>query len=263
MSEQAAREMGWVPQEEFRGAPEKWVDAETFVRKGETMLPLLNKHKKELQSEVQTLKQTLAESQAAIKMLQESHDAEVKEKVQEARRNLLANLEQAKAYGDTKLEVKLTEELIELNTAAKEAPKKEVVDDKSGGYENTMAPEFIQFAKENPWFGTDIRKTNKAMGIAQLIRSDPANDHLSGEQFFAKVLQEMDGGGEGSSRVSAGKSSGTGGSGGKGKGYAQLPADAKAACDKQGRSLVGEGKRFKTTAEWQTRYAELYFEGDE
>ena len=38
-AETAAREMGWRPKEEFRGEAEKWVDAETFVSRGEHFLP--------------------------------------------------------------------------------------------------------------------------------------------------------------------------------------------------------------------------------
>ena len=39
--EQTARDMGWRPQEEFRGEASKWVDAQTFVSSGENFLPIL------------------------------------------------------------------------------------------------------------------------------------------------------------------------------------------------------------------------------
>lgn len=38
--ETRARAQGWVPKEEFRGDPEKWRDAETFVKRGEELLPV-------------------------------------------------------------------------------------------------------------------------------------------------------------------------------------------------------------------------------
>ena len=47
--------------------------------------------------------------------------------------------------------------------------------------------------------------------------------------------------------------------GSRGKSYNSLPAEAKTACDAEARRFVGEGKRFKTTADWRARYAELYF----
>jgi hypothetical protein len=255
MSEQEARELGWVPQEEFRGDVEKWVDADTFVERGNTVMPLLRKHKQELQTQVQVLQASLRESTAAIKALQDSRDADTAKAVKEARQSLLLNLEQAHTDGDTKAVVKLTEALVDLKEAEKPVAKP------TEPQAETMAPEFIEFAEANPWYGKDIRKTNRANGIANLIRSDEANDHLTGRQFFAKLLEEMEGKGQ-PSKVAGGKPSGSSGSGGGGKSYHDLPADAKAACEKQGRNRVGDGKPFKTAADWQKRYAELYFQGE-
>lgn len=39
--EERARRMGWLPLEEFPGNPDRWVDAETYVRNAETQLPIL------------------------------------------------------------------------------------------------------------------------------------------------------------------------------------------------------------------------------
>ena len=47
-------------------------------------------------------------------------------------------------------------------------------------------------------------------------------------------------------------------SGGR-KSYAALPADAKVACDAEARRFVGEGKKYKSAADWRARYAEIYF----
>ena len=40
--EQEARSMGWVPKEEFRGPETQWRDANEFVERGRTMIPILN-----------------------------------------------------------------------------------------------------------------------------------------------------------------------------------------------------------------------------
>ena len=46
---------------------------------------------------------------------------------------------------------------------------------------------------------------------------------------------------------------------GGGKGFDSLPADAKAQCKADAREFVGEGRPFKTTAEWNKHYADLYW----
>ena len=53
-TEQEARNLGWVPQEEFRGDPGKWVDAETFVERGHTIMPILKSNNKKLEEQLRS-----------------------------------------------------------------------------------------------------------------------------------------------------------------------------------------------------------------
>ncbi len=39
--EAEARSSGWLPQDQWKGPPEKWVDAEKFVQRGEQFLPFV------------------------------------------------------------------------------------------------------------------------------------------------------------------------------------------------------------------------------
>ena len=59
-----------------------------------------------------------------------------------------------------------------------------------------------------------------------------------------------------------GPSGGGGGSGGRQKTYADLPADAKAACDSYASKLVGPGRAHKDLASWQAQYAKDFFAGE-
>ncbi len=45
--EALASEMGWTPEEKFRGDPTKWVDAKTFYEKGQYVLPIVKSQLKE------------------------------------------------------------------------------------------------------------------------------------------------------------------------------------------------------------------------
>jgi len=272
MSEQEARSLGWVPQEEFRGDVAKWVDAETFVERGNSMVPLLKKTKADLEGKLGASSQEIARltglvsaSQEAIAALQEFHDEDTKRQVAKAKAGLLAELEQAKRDGDTKLEVKLTDELIDLNAATKEAAAKPVVRQpiREERSEAVLDPIFTEFAKENSWFGTDMRKTSKAMGIAHIIRASEENDHLTGKAFMQKVMEGMEEVGRPApSKVAGGGPTGSHGAGSSGKGFADLPADAKDACARQGKKLVGPGRVYKDQAAWQKKYTELYFQGE-
>ena len=61
-------------------------------------------------------------------------------------------------------------------------------------------------------------------------------------------------------KVEASKGGSTGNGGTRGKTYADLPADAKAACASFERDLVGPNRRYKTVAEWHTAYATQHFQ---
>ena len=124
--EQEARTLGWVPKELFRGDEKRWVDAKTFVERGHVVLPIVQENNKRLQgdlgranAELRSLAASLKAAQAAIAALESSREEDVKEQVAAARRELKTQLKAAKTAGDIDAEVELTEQLGQLNEAAK------------------------------------------------------------------------------------------------------------------------------------------------
>lgn len=264
--EQEARGMGWVPQEEFRGDPERWVDAETYVERGKTVMPLLKANNRKLEEQVQSLtaearkmQALFAASQEAISELQKVHNEHTKAAVEKARKDLLAELRVAKEEGNVELEVQLTDQLTDMKAAEKAAAAAPAPSAQPPA--DALHPDFKAWQTENPWFGSDERKTMRAMGIAQELRSDPDNDKLVGRDFFNRVMEVMEERTTGVSRstkVGGTRPSGGPGSGGGALTYADLPPDAKEACDRQGKKLVGEGRAFKDMDAWRKYYVNLY-----
>lgn len=268
--EQEARQMGWVPEEDFRGDKSRWVDASTFVERGHTILPIMKKNNERLeksvrdqQLEIANLKELLKAGQESIGELQKVHAEATKSAVEKARRDLLAELKVAKQEGDVEREIEIQEGLDELKARAKElesSPKPAVPQSSQQGAD-AAHPDFAGWVKENSWFGVDQRKTMRAMGIAQELRSDEQYDKLEGRAFFDKILEVMDerSGVRPASKVAEPRGSGSSAAGG-GKSFNDLPADAKVKCDEQGRKLVGPGRAFKDQAAWRSYYANLYFQ---
>ena len=129
----------------------------------------------------------------------------------------------------------------------------------------TPPPDLQQWNAENPWFGTDKRRTALALAIAQELRE--VGETSTGRIFFDKVKDQLETDyptrGAAPSKVESARNGSDNeprSAGGK-KGFAALPADAKAACDADARQFVGPNKRYKTQQEWRNRYAEIYFEG--
>lgn len=266
--EAEARLMGWVPKEEFRGSEDIWVDADSFVEKGRHITPILRKNNERLLSELGAMKEQNAKLNTAVSELTESmealkefHAESTKAQVARARSDILAELKAAKEEGDIDREVAAQSDLSEFDAAGKavKAPAKK---EESVTQTQEITPEFKIWNKENPWFGTDLAKTGMAQGIAQQMRNE--GSALVGREFLDAVTEAVEAKLGGTKKkvdkVEGSRGGGGGGSSG-GSSYADLPADARAACDKQASKFVGENKVYKTVKEWNAFYADQYFKG--
>ena len=263
--EQDAMDMGWLPEDKYTGDPAKWVDAETFVKRGEEVLPIMKANNRKLLDELRHTKDEVSQLKTATKTAQDAIDAlreasleTTKLAVQRARAEIIAELKIAKESGNVEQEVALTEQLAELRSKPKTPP---ATQPEAPVVQSATDPALIEWQAQNKWFGTDTRKTSMAMGIAQLVRSDPENDSLVGKAFYDKVDQMIaEQTRPASSKVGEARTT-SASSGGGSKAYRDLPADAKQVCERQATRLVGEGKAFKTLADWQKHYVELYYQG--
>lgn len=265
----AAEKMGWIPPARFKGNPETFTDAEDYIKRGETVLPIVKEHNRRLSSEVETLKAAQVKTEAALekanKMLEdieERHSVETHKAVEAARKELKRSLAAASEAGDHEAVAELTEQMTQLNQDATPPAKKEQA-------KVEAPPEFkppadlLEWAKDHEWFGKDRRKTALALGIAQELRE--SGDTLQGRAFYDKVVDELNAT-LGTKAPPAGDKVEGGRMGseleqrtnGK-KGYHHLPAEARAACDSDAKQFVGPGKKYKDAATWRARYAEIYF----
>lgn len=271
--ETEAKNIGWAPKDQYKGDPEKWVDAHTFLERGQHVMPILRKNNERLQADIgrvreeNTKLQSLVKaSQESIQALEEFHTAETARQVETARKNLLAQLKIAKKDGDIEGEVDLTDELTRLNAAAAKAEEKPA---KKNGEDTTtrpeVHPEFKVWAAEHPWYGTDPLKTHLALGIAQKMRD--SGDMRVGRPFMDEVTAEVDRaeramkGLPAQSKVESPRG-GSGGSPANGKRFSDLPPDAQASCHRFSSRLVGPGRAYKTEADWESAYTKKYLEGE-
>lgn len=260
-----AEKMGWIPPSRFKGSPDKFVDADLYIERGETVLPIVREQNKRLHSELEAVRAESARTAAALKaaqtaidQIEERHTVETQKAVEQARRQVKAQLAAASEAGDHEGVAELADQLIKLNET-QPAPKVKA---------SLPAPapfvpdaDLAAWNAENPWFGQNKRKTALALGIAEELRDK--GEKSVGRAFFERVSEEMEkelgtttprgDKVEGSRGSPEGEGAARGG-----KGYMSLPADARQACDAEARRFVGEGKKYKTVQEWRNRYAEIY-----
>lgn len=275
--ETTAREMGWRPQEEFRGDTAKWVDAETFVSRGEHFLPIIKADRDRLRAEVANTAAQLAETkqlftaaQEAIAELRKFHDEDTRRAVDRARKDLVAELKSAREQGDVDREVDVQSQITKIDAAkAAEPPAPAPKPAPAAATETKPDPDFIAWEADNQWFKTDSRKHALAMGIAEELRKDPRNATLTGRKFYDRITEEVDAylapAGRPNAKVGgdAGGRQPGGGPGKRSRSYADLPEDARLACETFAKKLVGPGRAYKDMAAWQAQYTTSYFAGDE
>jgi hypothetical protein len=216
-----AKRQGWVPQDEYNGPEDKWVDADTFVKKGKEINALLRKDNDFLKREVAEMKTTMME-------FKKFHADTEKRAYERAMSDLREQKKEAINTGDGDKVLQIDDAIDELKQArpvAKAAPA------------NQIDPVFVQWNEDNTWFGKDTELTNEANLIGEVIKRQ--NPTLIGSEFLDEVTKRVkkmypekftntnrarpspvEG-------TTAPKSNQKGG-----KGYNDLPPEAKAACQK-------------------------------
>src|SRR5574337_330948 len=265
--ENEAREMGWRPKEEFDGEEGKWVDAKTFVERGEHIMPILRANNKRIkqdlltrEKEIATLKQSVETANKAIKALQKSYTESTKQQVELAKKELREQLKQAREIGDVDSELAIQEKLTDIRETSKEVKKE--VESSSTKETQALAPEFVAWNKENPWFGDNTtpenrKRTRELLRIGEDLRED--GETSMGREYMDKcmaILLRREGKPAGKV-VSKVENSAPGARQGShsGRAFDNLTKEAKAICHEDNDSFVGPGKMFKTVKEWEDHFA--------
>ena len=258
-----AESQGWVPKERYRGNESDWVDAETFVKRGREILPILRKNNENLMKDLNATKEQLKEFREAAEEFKRFQQETYKRKAQEYEQRIQEIKEsraQAISDGDGQKVNALDDALDQAKDELKEA-KQAVRDADKPSAEpesntpNTVEPGLQVWLDRNTWFGQDRRMTALANGIGESLRAEFPS--LKGEEFLEKldeVLAEEFPNKFGkkqspASRVESG-SGRTGRSSGNAQTYDNLPADAKAACDRFVKQKLMTREQYVADFDW-------------
>lgn len=178
--EAEAVKQGWVPKDQYKN-PDKWVDAKTFIERGEIFRPALNAKYKETEAKYTELERKYQEQEAAIERANK-----ISEKMMENyKRDTLEQLktEQKKAWeqGDDARYNELDKRRDNLADEFKiEAPKQ---------VPPQIDPYVSKFKQENPWYEQDYTLTQAAQfHDARLLRE---RGYLSPEERHAEVKRAV------------------------------------------------------------------------
>jgi hypothetical protein len=257
-----AEAQGWAAQSEWKGDPKLWVDAETFVKRGDEWLKTMKRDNETMSRELKATQTRLMELQATTEEFKKFQADAHQRKVAELEAQLTSLKEeraQAISDGDGKkvnqlddVLDKTKDDIREVKQAAKEAQKAP----KAPEAPAQIDPALQTWLGENEWFGKDRRMTSIANGIGESLRLEFPD--LKGQDFLDKlntVLAEEFPNRFGKTdkpRSPVESGSGTRGSGPRGsaKSYENLPADAKAACDRYVKSKLMTREQYVADFDW-------------
>jgi hypothetical protein len=239
-AEEKAKAQGWVEKEQFKGDPDKWVDAETFIKRGQEALPILKERNEHLVKEIQEMKKTFKDfADFASKTEERAYN--------KALREIEAKKQQALQDEDVNAYHAADKEATEL---VKERPVPPKVDEPKG-----EDPLFTAFKSRNKWYESDPELTAEAdaLGAGYAQQGKPYAEILSKvEDRMKKLYPEKFGNSRRDETGAVEFSPDTGlPKKAKSKTYDNLPPDAKAACDRFiARGLITK-EQYVANYEWE------------
>lgn len=242
-TEKEARVFGWVPKEEFRGSEDDWVDADTFVKRGKEINPILRKNNETLLKKLEEKSKEIDSIKASVEEFKQFQKESFERKAVEYEvqiADLKSKKREAIAEGNGDAVVDIDDQIDSLKEAQREAKaeakaKAEVKPNAEVSIPED--PDLQSWLGRNQWFGTDTEMTDMANGLGSSVRKQ--FPHLSGRDFLDKLDDKIreyfpqkfaSNKSKGSAVDSSGsvRSSGTSAK----KSYDNLPSDAKEACDR-------------------------------
>lgn len=224
-----ARKFGWVPKEEFKGNEDDWRGADEFLRRGREINGYLRKDLDKLNRKLSERDGELLEIKGVLKEFQKFH-AETEERAyKRAIKEINEQRKEAIKSGDGDLVVELEEQLEELKEH-KPVPKEQ----KQETQPFTPPPEFLEWVDENKWYNTDRALQGAAVAISEELRAQYPTKF--GKEFLDLVSDEVKKNfpekfkTSRQSHVPAVEGGNNNRGTSKGKTFADLPPEAKAAC---------------------------------
>ena len=266
--EAEAKKDGWMPKDDFKGEPEMWKEAQQFVEDGEQILPIVKGNLKKQLEKTELLETQLRDTNTKIDKMGQTfsefnqYHTQTVQKAEER--------SYKKAIGD--IEAKQRAAVEERNTDEFDALAKEKLrlqNEKIDAnvqlaqqHQNQQAPiptpEAVDWEKNNSWYRTDLEMTAFVDSISPYIYNENPGFPPPPAKFFKRLSDEAKKKfpdkfepPTSNQRVEGDTSEKGVSKGGNGRGYNDLPAEAKKICDRFVDEKLLDKKQFLKDYDWE------------
>jgi hypothetical protein len=300
--ETEARRTGWRPKTDYQGVPDKWIDAKSWVERGETYIPFIRAENHSLKTQIEARDSKLTEldrqlklANKAISELKEMTTEQAVSGLEDRKNELIEQIAAAHEGDDIRKELKLRDELSDVNEEIRKTKRNASTETRGTVDEGTTRgtvdegstrvtqpkddPIFQGWVRDNRWMDETSSDYDPEMAgaavarMAHLINSDPEFKKLPPRErldIVARYIKNRFGSNEGTRRrpnkVLGSKPGDSTGSA-RGKGYDDLPQSARDQCDAFAKRFVGKRNgrgevKYKTVDEYRAQYTRDYFAED-
>jgi len=235
-SEKEARQFGWMPKEEYKGDPEQWKDADTFLQRGKEINGFLRKDLEKIQTTLAKKdaahEAELAEIRKTMEEFKVFHNKSIEATYKKAIDDLKKEKAKAIEDGDGEKVVEIDEQISDIKEAQKPVTQEEKTQTK------VSDTAYYEWLDENQWYITNQEMSKAAEKFGDIILAK--NPNLKGREFLDEVSKrvkdayksDFENPARSSSSVSS-NSDGVPRENSKGKKtFNDLPQEAKVWCDK-------------------------------
>lgn len=256
-AETQAGSLGWKPQDQFKGDPDKWTDAETFLELHSRNNGALREANKKQAAKLAEMERRIAQNEAMSKSIFDQQIKKQKEEFDNQLAFLKAQKRNALRDGDHDTAETLDDQIDELKTRGPEVPD---VQPKQNPEQKDWReiPELADFAERNTWFekdedmtefsvarATSLRKKNPKMDMVDLLKETEAAVRKAFPHKFPGTVGTRRDPVEAGERASSATTSA--------RSYQAMPKDAREACDEFVADKLGK----------REDYVKMYFEYDD
>lgn len=245
--EAQARTQGWRPKDEYEkltGAdPKKWVDAATFIERGEKSLPIIRDQNRKLTAEMKEMKDLVRDVLANQKASNDRAVSEALTKLQSEKRTAVEEADPVKV------------EAIDKQIDTLKAGTKEKTETKAST--NDLPPEFAAWERTNKWFRDDPMLQRIAVAQYDVVSVDPETADLPDAEKLklvsAEVRKRYPEKFSNPNRKNAAmvESGGNGNARGNGKhSFSDLPAEAQTMCERLVKQKVVTREQYLANYQW-------------
>lgn len=232
--ESEARTSGWVPKERFRGDPDDWVDAKTFVKRGREINPILRKNNERLQAELKKSNDKLQELDLTVREFRDEFSKMKENAYKRAIADLKTQRREAMKDGDFDTVDSIEEQIDEFKSKAVEPVKTAPTPPPApnlAAYNEWLSDNSWYNEKENPELfdqaeviGFRVRREHPDLTDRDFLDEVASRVKKKFPDHFSNKRREK------GSAVASGSRRGE--TTGNSKTYSAMPADAREACDR-------------------------------